>query len=180
MYPAVSLFLHIGGAVFLLSKAKTGFLYLYQKFRILVISTGTTILFVVFCDPGFAVKVDHSCVSTYLVIPLKKSISNNKFLNKNRAQSVEHGSYEPRVYVPLQTKFERKKSINNFQYKKINSAGSSPAMSMRAHTHNKYIFFCSFFPRKTWIGMWYGQIQSCDGKNTIFFVDMWMYRKKER
>ena len=28
--------------------------------------------------------------------------------------------------------------------------------------------------------MWYGQIQSCDGKNTIFFVDMWMYRKKER
>ena len=72
------------------------------------------------------------------------------------AQSVEHGSYEPRV------------------------AGSSPAMSMRAHTHNKYIFFCSFFPRKTWIGMWYRQIQSCDGKNTIFFVDMWMYRKKER
>ena len=63
VYPAVSLFLHIGGAVFLLSKAKTGFLYLYQKFRFLVISTGTTILFVVFCDPGFAVKVDHSCSS---------------------------------------------------------------------------------------------------------------------
>ena len=54
-------------------------------------------------------------------------------------------------------------------------------MSMRAHTHNKYIFFSSFFPRKRWIGMWYGQIQSCDdGKTTIFFVDMWMYRKKER
>ena len=48
---------------FLLSKTKSGFLYLYQKFRILVISTGTTILFVVFCDPGFAVKVDHSCSS---------------------------------------------------------------------------------------------------------------------
>ena len=63
VYTAVSLFLHIGGAVFLLSKTKSGFLYLYQKFRILVISTGTTILFVVFCDPGFAVKVDHSCSS---------------------------------------------------------------------------------------------------------------------
>ena len=63
VYHAVSLFLHIGGAVFLLFKTKTGYLYLYQKFRILVISTGTTILFVVFCDPGFAVKVDHSCSS---------------------------------------------------------------------------------------------------------------------
>ena len=76
-----------------------------------------------------------------------------------------------------QQQLKGKKVLTNFQYKKINSAGSSPAMSMRAHTHNKYI---SFFPRKTWIGMWYRQIQSCDGKNTIFFVDMWMYRKKER